>query len=220
MIVLAATLFGVLAGLVVDWRIRKAADAEEDADPPLDRHLRAGRKLLVPGLAALGCLAVAVRWGSDPVLIPFLFFVPLLAGLAVVDLHTRRLPNVLTLPALIGGLLLAIGQERTVTALFSAALLFLALLLLNLLRPSGMGMGDVKLAGLIGLFAGLLGLGPALLAVALAAVLSLLAGLVLIAVGRITRHTPVPFGPWLALGTLVSLVAGPELVDAYLTALT
>jgi len=222
-------LFGILAGIAVDARIRSAASREASSLAPVDRHLDGGRWriLLVPLLAGVSCLLAALRWGSDPVLIPFLFFLPLLAGLAVVDLHTRRLPNALTGPALLGGLILVIGlgaagdrRGTVLTALTSAALLFGALLLLNLLRPSGMGMGDVKLAGLIGLYVGLLGLGPALLAVVLSALLAWLAGLGLIAAGRITRQTPVPFGPWLALGTLTAVLAGPELVQAYLDVLS
>jgi hypothetical protein len=101
-IYLEAIIFGVLAGIAVDARIRSAATREGS---PLDRHLDGGRwrRLLVPLLAGVSCLSAALRWGSDPVLIPFLFFLPLLAGLAMVDLHTRRLPNVLTGPALLGG---------------------------------------------------------------------------------------------------------------------
>ena len=228
----AALLFGLLAGVVVDGRIRRAATAEAlrpGSGPPLDRHLDGGawRRLLVPLLAGASCLLAALRWEGDLVLVPFLFFLPLLAGLAVVDLHTRRLPNVLTGPALLGGLLLVIGVgvvegdvSTTVTALAAGGLLFAVLLVLNLIRPSGMGMGDVKVAGLSGLFVGLLGLGPALLAVVLAAVLAWLVGLGLIVGRRITRRTPVPFGPWLAVGALVAVLAGPQLVQVYLSALS
>lgn len=231
-----ATGFGLVAGTVVDVRIRRVAAAEARAgrpagsdSPPLDRHLDGGRwrVLLVPVLAGGSCLLAALRWQSDPVLIPFLFFLPLLAGLAVVDLHTRRLPNALTGPALLGGLALVIGTgvvegegSTTVTALVAGLLLFGALLVLNLFRPAGMGMGDVKVAGLIGLFVGLLGLGPALLALVLSAVLAWLAGLGLIAGRRITRSTPVPFGPWLAVGALAAVLAGPQLVRAYVNALS
>jgi leader peptidase (prepilin peptidase)/N-methyltransferase len=226
-----AAVYGLPAGVVVDTLIRRAAagEAPTDSGPPLDRHLQGGRWRLVfvPLLAGVSCLAAALRWADDPVLVPFLFFLPLLAGLAVVDLYTRRLPNVLTGPALLGGLMLVIGSgvvegnsARTVTALVSGLLLFVALLLLNLLRPAGLGMGDVKVAGLIGLFIGLLGLGPALLAITLSAVLAWLAGLGLIAGGRITGRTPVPFGPWLAVGALVAVLAGPQMVQAYLDALS
>jgi leader peptidase (prepilin peptidase)/N-methyltransferase len=234
LLAVAATTFGLLAGSAVDTRVRRAAAGEARTrsrtdGPPLDQHLAGGRRrrLLVPVLAGAACLSAALRWPNDTVLVPFLFFLPLLAGLAVVDLHTRRLPNVLTWPAFVGGLVLVVGSgvaegevSRTVTALTAAVLLFATLLVLNLLRPSGMGAGDVKVAGLIGLFVGLLGLGPALLAAVLAAVLAWLGGLGLIAGGRITRHTPVPFGPYLALGALVAVLAGPQLTQAYLSALS
>jgi leader peptidase (prepilin peptidase) / N-methyltransferase len=226
---LMAALFGLLAGVAVDARVARAAAAEANPEAPLDRHLRGARwrRIVVPVISAAGCLAAALRWGHDPVLVPLLFFLPLLAGLAVVDLHTRRLPNALTGPALVGGLLLVVGfglvQDRpaaVVTAIVTGVLLFGVLLLLSLIRPAGMGMGDVKVAGLIGLFLGLIGLGPALLAVSLSAVLAWIAGVTLIGTGRIRRGTALPFGPWLAVGALIAVLAGPELVRAYLHAVS
>lgn len=191
---------------------------------PLDRHLQRPRgAAVVPILAALGGLATGLRFGVDPSGLPFLVLVPLLAELAVVDAHTRRLPNVLTLPALPAGLLLvavaAAAQDRVAvltTAAVAAVLLFLVLLVLAVLRPAGMGMGDVKAAAVIGLYVGSLGVGPALAALVVAALAAFAGGLVLIATGRIGPRTATPFGPWLAAGALVAVLAGPELVERYL----
>jgi len=196
---------------------------------PLDQHLTAGGAwpLVVPALSALGCLLAGIRFGPALVVVPFLFFVPLLAELAVVDLHTHRLPNALTLPSylvglvLVGGTAAARGEPAVLArAVAAAVLLFVVFLTLALLRPAGMGMGDVKAAGVIGLFVGSLGIGAALVAAFLAALLALVGGFVLMAAGRIGRRTPTPFGPWLALGALTAMLAGPALFAAYLGSMT
>jgi leader peptidase (prepilin peptidase) / N-methyltransferase len=212
-------LIGALLGAVLDVVIRRAG-----SDVPLDAHLRGTRyrAAVVPGLAAAGCVLVGLRFGATSTVLPFLFFVPLLAELAVVDLHTRRLPNVLTLPALVAGLVLVGGTAAAsgspavlVDALVAAAVLFVTFLVLALLRPSGMGMGDVKAAAVIGLFVGSLGVGAAVAAIFLAALGALLTTVLLTGAGRIHRGAQTPFGPWLAVGSLVALLAGPELVRVY-----
>lgn len=237
MIVLAWVAAGLLLGYGLDQVVRRAARAEarvsvpagapdtaDGAQVPLDRHLRSARgALLVPALAAAGSLLAGLRFGSTVAGLPFVVLVPLLAELAVVDLNTRRLPNVLTLPALPVGLVLvtvtAVVRDRPivlVAALTAAVLLFAVLLGLALLRPAGMGMGDVKAAAVIGLYVGSLGVGAAFAAVVVAATAAFLGGLVLIALGRIGARTATPFGPWLAAGALVAVLAGPQLVDGYL----
>ena len=196
---------------------------------PLDRHLAGGRgrRCVVPALSALGCLLVGIRFGPAPAAVPFLYLAPLLASLAVVDLHTHRLPDALTLPSypigllLIGGTALARGEPSALlSALVAAALLSGVFLVLALLRPAGMGMGDVKAVGVIGLFVGSLGVGAALVAAFVGSLLALVAGAVLVATGRSARRAPTPFGPWLALGALTPVLAGPALVTAALQAVS
>jgi leader peptidase (prepilin peptidase)/N-methyltransferase len=88
------------------------------------------------------------------------------------------------------------------------------LLLMALVHPAGMGMGDVKLAGVMGLYLGV-SVVPALV---VAFVAGSLVGVAMIArEGAAARKKGVPFGPFLALGGLVGLLAGPELVDVYVT---
>jgi leader peptidase (prepilin peptidase)/N-methyltransferase len=189
-------------------------------DVPLDEHLRRGRRLAVPAVAAGGCLLVGIRFGWSWQALPFLYFVPLLAALAVVDLHTHRLPNALTLPSyplgllLVGGTALARGEPATLLNGLGAALLLLVVFLLL-----AMGMGDVKAAGVVGLFVGTLGVGAAIVAAFLGALLAFAGGAVLIVTGRVARTTPTPFGPWLAAGSLVAVLAGPALFAGYLAVL-
>lgn len=229
----AAAVLGAAAGVAVDRWVRRAADAEDRAGTTptgadvrrpgrLDRHLTGRRRALVPALSAAGCALVGLRYGPVPAVLPFLFFVPVLAGLAVVDLHTRRLPNALTLPSYGVGLVLVgvvagLTREPAVLgrALAAAGLLFAVFLALSV-RPTGMGLGDVKAAGVVGLFVGSLGVGAALVAAFLAAAAAFVVGLVLVATGLVARRTPTPFGPYLALGAFTGVLAGPALFAAYL----
>ena len=96
--------------------------------------------------------------------------------------------------------------------LIAGAGAFALLLVAALAYPAGMGMGDVKLAGAMGLYLGL-SIAPALLAAFLSGTV---VGLAIIArEGASARKKAVPFGVFLALGGLVGVLAGPELVDLY-----
>jgi leader peptidase (prepilin peptidase)/N-methyltransferase len=139
----------------------------------------------------------------------------LIVPAALIDLEHRIIPNKITalgaVLALAFGLALDPGGEPT--RLIAAAAAGGFLLAAALAYPGGMGMGDVKLAGMMGLFLGA--------AVAPAILIALLAGTLVGAViiarkgAREGRKTAVPFGPFLALGALVGIFAGQPIVDVY-----
>jgi leader peptidase (prepilin peptidase)/N-methyltransferase len=81
--------------------------------------------------------------------------------------------------------------------------------------PAGMGFGDVKLSGVLGLYTAWLGWGAWFVGVFTGFLLGAVFGLVLIAARRGGRKTAVPFGPFMLLGVLVAVVSGPELAQAY-----
>jgi leader peptidase (prepilin peptidase) / N-methyltransferase len=134
---------------------------------------------------------------------------------ALIDLEHRIIPNRLTalgaVLALLFGLALDPGGEPE--RLLAAAAAGGFLLLAALAYPGGMGMGDVKLAAVLGLLLGR-AVAPAIL---IALVSGVLVGVVVIARKgqREGRKTAVPFGPFLALGALVSVFAGQPMVDLY-----
>ncbi|MDQ3030126.1 MAG: A24 family peptidase [Actinomycetota bacterium] len=150
----------------------------------------------------------------DEVLIVLLPFVAVLVAVAWIDLDHRIVPNRIVVPAAIYGIVasVVVRAGQLPELLIAGAGAFLFLLLAALAYPGGMGMGDVKLAGVMGLYLGL-SVVPALLA-------AFLAGTV-VGVARIIREGPearksgVPFAPFLALGGLVALLAGPELIELY-----
>jgi leader peptidase (prepilin peptidase)/N-methyltransferase len=156
---------------------------------------------------------VAVR-GFDDGLWLELPFVACLIALAGIDLDHKLLPNKIVYPMAVYGLVvsLIVATDDFPEHLGAGAGAFAFLLLAVLAYPSGMGMGDVKLAGAMGLYLGL-SVVPALLA---AFFTGTVFGLAVIArEGAQARKKAVPFGVFLAIGGLVGVLAGPELIDVY-----
>lgn len=144
-----------------------------------------------------------------------LVFVTMLAVVVLTDLERRIIPD----KVLLAGALLCVAiaaptdpgglAERAIAAAAAGGLLFVV----ALAYPAGMGLGDVKLAAAMGLFLGR-AVAPAILAALLA---GSLVGLALIARhGPSARKMAIPFGPFLALGGVVGLLAGDRLLDLYL----
>jgi leader peptidase (prepilin peptidase)/N-methyltransferase len=164
--------------------------------------------------ALLGVAVVAVRGTGAETWIA-LVFVALLVPVTLIDLDHRIIPNRLLAP----GAVLAVALVAILDApalpehLIAGAAAGGALLIAALAYPGGMGMGDVKLAGVMGLFLG------ASVAVALLAafLLGTLAGLAVIARRGVQdgRKTALPFGPFLAAGGVIAVLAGPELLSWY-----
>ncbi|MCW3032638.1 MAG: leader peptidase (prepilin peptidase) / N-methyltransferase [Solirubrobacteraceae bacterium] len=161
------------------------------------------------------CVGAVLAGGSASRIALGIGLILLVVPVALIDLETRLIPNKLTLPgavlALALGLALDPGGEPS--RLIAAAAAGGFLLLAALAYPGGMGMGDVKLAGVMGLFLGS-AVAPALLIALLAGTL---VGAVIIARKGASagRKTAVPFGPFLALGAIVAVFAGHPLVHVY-----
>ena len=143
-----------------------------------------------------------------------LWFAAVALRLAVIDVRTRRLPNAIVLPSypvagvLLAGAALAAGEpDRVGAMLLGAGALWAGFFALRLLSPASMGFGDVKLAGLLGLYLGFLGAGYVLAGVAAAFVFGGLWGAGLILTRRGTASSTVAFGPFLLLGAAVAMAA-------------
>lgn len=172
---------------------------------------------VVEAATALLFLAVALAKGLGPEAWLGLALVTVLVPVTLIDLDHRIIPNRIMTPAAVAAVaILAVTApdrlpEHAIAGLAAGGFLLAA----ALAYPRGMGMGDVKLAAVLGLFLGS--------SVAAAMLVALVSGTVVgaaimarrgVAAGR---KTAVPFGPFLALGGLVGLLAGAELVDWYLT---
>jgi leader peptidase (prepilin peptidase)/N-methyltransferase len=101
-------------------------------------------------------------------------------------------------------------------ALAGMVALYALYYLLMLIYPAGMGFGDVKLAGVVGLYLGWLGWAEVMIGGFLGFVIGALSGLGLMAARRATRKSALPFGPAMLLGALIAVLAGTAIADWYL----
>jgi leader peptidase (prepilin peptidase)/N-methyltransferase len=168
------------------------------------------------GVGAAFLLTAMVLWDDPAQLAMGLVLVTTLAAITLTDLERRIIPNrILVVAALAGGAIAAVTDpaslpERGIAAAAAGGLL----LITALVYPAGMGMGDVKLAAVLGIYLGA-AVAPALLVGFLAGAAVGLA--MMLRDGAAARKRGVPFGPFLALGGLVGLLAGNELIDWYLS---
>ena len=154
----------------------------------------------------------------------YLFFVSAGIALAAIDLDVQRLPNAIVYPSYLAmALLLTVAStvtgsfEPLVRAAVGGAVLFAFFLALAFANPKGMGLGDVKLAGVLGAALGFLSYPAIFVGTFAAFVLGGVIGAVLIIARRAGRRTLLPFGPAMVAGALIALFASGPLVDAYST---
>ena len=170
---------------------------------------------LVEALTGVLCALVVVAKGADEDAWLGIALVLTLVPITFIDLDHRIIPNRIVGPsAVVALVILALTDADALPDhLIAAAAAGGFFLLAALAYPRGMGMGDVKLAALLGLYLGS-SVAPALLAAMLSG--TLVGGAIIARKGVAEgRKTAVPFGPFLALGALVGLFAGPEIVDWY-----
>ncbi len=166
-------------------------------------------------VGVLYAATVLVLWGDGGEIALGLVFVTVLTAVTLTDLEQRIIPNkILLVGAVLAVAIAAVADpgslaERAIAAAAAGGLLFAA----ALAYPRGMGLGDVKLAATMGLFLGR-DVGPAMLVALLAGALVGLA--MIVREGAAARKRAIPFGPFLALGGVVGLLAGDQLVDWYL----
>lgn len=162
-------------------------------------------------------LYVLAGWnfGMEPVLFPVLLFISALVAIFFIDLDHHIIPNVIVMPAAVIGLVAMTAIEPDlwydwlIAGIASAVFFFLV----AIIRPGGMGMGDVKLAAMMGFYLGR----AVLVALFLGFMLGAVVGVGLMMAGHKGRKSRVPFGPFLAIGSIVALFFGEALLDQYLS---
>lgn len=249
----AAAALGLLVGSflnVVVWRVPRGESVVRPAShcPACDRPVRprdnvpvvswvllrgrcrdcgspiSARYPAVEILTAAVFAALALAIGPTPALPAFLYLGAVGVALALIDLDTKRLPNVLVLPSYaVGGTLLGVaalttdaGAAALLRAAVGMAALFGFYFFLAVVYPAGMGFGDVKLAGVLGLYLGWVGYGALVVGAMLGFFLGGVVGVALIAVRRAGRKSAIPFGPFMLLGALVAIAVGQQLAQGYL----
>jgi leader peptidase (prepilin peptidase) / N-methyltransferase len=172
-------------------------------------------------LTAALVVATALEWRDEVWLIVILgTLIALMPAISIIDIRTKKIPNRITYPAFV---VLAIavvvawlfdGGTDPVRGLVGMALYGGGLFLLAIVSR-GMGMGDAKLGFVIGLVLGSVGLRFVGVAAGAAIVFGGVGGLVALALGR-SRKSTIPFGPYMAAGTVVAVLWGQQIADWYL----
>ena len=166
-------------------------------------------------LTAVVFALMGLRFGVSPILPAYLFLASVAVALAFIDVAHRRLPDLLTLGSypvafvLLGAVTPAVrdGPRHLSHAFIGLACASAFYLILALIYPAGIGWGDVKLSGLLGLYLGWIG--PAALFIGLAAgfVLAAVVGVAMIAAGKATRKSQIAFGPFMLAGAIAVIAA-------------
>jgi leader peptidase (prepilin peptidase)/N-methyltransferase len=234
-VAVACALYGLVVGQVVPGLIARIPEPEPDPRDELSgtderdhppraedkvlyvdiaraRGLRAGSSIACA--AAAGAIGGATGW--TPALSFLLFLVPVGVALAVVDWRTRRLPTKVIAPTYFVVAPLAVlaawaadDWSRAVGALIGWAAAGGLYLLMWLIYPAGMGYGDVRLSGILGIALGWLGWPELLVGIWTGFLLGGVGG-ALLALLRIVDRKASPFGPFMLLGALAGIVLGPQ----------
>lgn len=168
----------------------------------------------------------ANRFGATWALIPFLAFFSVLLALSVIDLELYLLPNRITYPSILVSLVASpvfafvatdhpgrVIRSSLLGGLGYAAFLgFMVVFYELIMRREGMGMGDVKLAILLGIWVGWLHLFLVLYAMIIACVIGAVIGVVMLIVRRASK--PFPFGPWLAIGAIIAVLVSHPILES------
>lgn len=173
-------------------------------------------------LVGLGSYA---GWYPEALLPALLYWTAIGIALTLIDLDHHRLPNAIVLPSypvtaalLLLASLLTADYARLLTAAIGCAALFALYWILAMAYPGGMGFGDVKLAGALGMLLGWLGWAPLIVGAFSAFLLGGLFGAILMMGRRATRKSRIPFGPFMLGGAGVGVFAGVGIANLYLTA--
>ncbi|MFJ5699391.1 prepilin peptidase [Arthrobacter sp. NPDC093139] len=207
--VVAIGLLGTALGVLAERLIARAL-------PRLGSAPSVRSRITTAALTGVLSAALALRLGMDGSLPAFLVLAVLGVQLARIDLAHHLLPNPLVLALLIGGLALfaagssaSAGWPHLLRAAASAVILFVVYLILAVISPRGIGMGDVKLAAPVGLYLGYLGWGQLFYGGALAFILGGIFSVVLISFKRAKKPAEVAYGPAMLAATLGMVLITP-----------
>lgn len=184
---------------------------------------------LVEAAAATSFGVIAAVVGAETPMVwalpAFLYLAGISIALTLIDLDTQTLPNKIVVPSIAVGLvLLAVASAGTanwgalLSAVAGSATLFGFYLIVAIISPRGMGMGDVKLAAVLGLYLGWLGWGVLAVGAFAAFLLGGLFAIALLIGRKARRRTAIPFGPWMIAGAWLGIAFGTQIWNGYMVA--
>ncbi len=223
-LVAGCSLLGLIVGWFLDPVITRVPRKQPVFGPPAadEPPPSTTRRVFVTVLTGALFGATAARFDDSWLLPAYLVLTGALVALAVIDFETYLLPNRIVYPLTVVMLaLLALGTaadsnlDDYLRGLVAGVIAFAIFFVLHLVSPRSMGFGDVKLAFVLGLFLGYLGWGELVLGLFLGFLYGAVIGVGLIVTRLRTRRDHVPFGPFLAAGTLTAILIGSAILDWY-----
>jgi leader peptidase (prepilin peptidase) / N-methyltransferase len=213
-------LVGVPAGMLVNLLVERIPEKQSLRPPPSPASLASSTLHRVVILVTVVLFAgTALRFGADWAVPGYLVFFVCLVSISVIDFQRQIIPNRIVYPTIFASVpLLALAAlagdewDRFGHALLGASLAWLALLLIHLISPSGMGFGDVRLAFVLGLFLGWISLGHVVTGLFLGVLLIAVIGVVLAILRLRSLQEHIAFGPFLAAGSTLAVFAGQGLI--------
>lgn len=175
------------------------------------------------GIGSTDGVGSTVEIGVIVALAAYLYLAAISIALTLIDLDTHKLPNRIVLPAYVVGIVLLAASsilsadfDSLIRAAIGLAAMFAAYLVMALVYPGGMGLGDVKLAGVLGLFLAWLGWGPLVVGAFAAFILGGVFSVILLVLRKANRKSGIPFGPWMLAGAWVGIFWGERIWSGYL----
>jgi leader peptidase (prepilin peptidase)/N-methyltransferase len=169
---------------------------------------------LVETISAFIFLFAYLRFGISLELYTFLIFISLLIPISFIDLHTTLIPDSISIFGIILGLALSVFRGLALISIIGAAsgAIIISMIIVlgkRIYKQDVMGYGDIKLAALIGAFVGWAGV---LLTIMMGSFLGAVYGLIQIKRGKLTMKSQIPFGPYLAIGGIISFLYGKWII--------
>jgi leader peptidase (prepilin peptidase)/N-methyltransferase len=223
-LVAGCSILGLVVGWFLDPAITRVPRKQPVFGPPAadEPPISSTRRILVTVLTGALFGATAARFDDTWLLPAYLVLTGALVALAVIDFETYLLPNRIVYPLTVVTLaLLAVGTaadgnlDDFVRGLLAGVVAFAVFFVLHLISPRSMGFGDVKLSFTLGLALGVLGWDYMILGLFLGFLYGAVIGIVLIATKVRGKSQAVPFGPFLAAGTITALLVGSAILDWY-----
>jgi leader peptidase (prepilin peptidase)/N-methyltransferase len=216
----------VLSWILLRGKCRNCATPISARYPLVELATSASFALVALGFAP-ACFAATTSAGAVAavlVMVSFLYLAAITIALALIDLDVHKLPNVIVIPAYaVSAALFAAASILSgdfgplIGSGIAMAGLFLFYLVMALVYPGGMGLGDVKLAGVLGIYLGWAGWGAVAVGAFSAFLLAGVFSIILIATKRAGRKSGIPFGPWMFAGAWLGIVIGNSVFASYLS---
>ena len=213
-------LVGVPGGMLANLLVERIPEKQHLRPLPPVRTLAASRLQILVVAATVALFAGAgLRFGTDWVVPAYLVFFLCLVSISVIDAQRQIIPNYIVYPTIFASIpLLALAAlidgewDRFGHAMLGATLAWLALFVIHMISPAGMGFGDVRLAFVLGMFLGWISLSHVVTGMFLGVVLISVVGVLLAVLRLKSLQEHIAFGPFLAVGSTVAVFAGQAII--------